>query len=426
MGFISNVAGTISDSINSELNDQFLESFKTDSLGQKILVKRAYKQNSKGFSQGSSDIITAGSKVLVPEGTYALMIDNGKIVDSALTPGLYTWENSSSASVLSGNMKGVMVDVFDRFRFAGEVTKCQKIYYVNGLEILDQTSNKPITVPYPDPVYGNLYFTFRITFSFRIVDPVRFFKKTGKETTVEYFMGSPYHPKQPFLEVQDHMEEALNLCATRDKIPFPQLISNKSKIKDAVNEVINRLWYEDRGMVIESIALTGLTLDEASRQRVEQFDSAKIFADDPAALNALVALGLTEAAKSAASNSAGAAVGFAGVGMASGFAGNMANGYQAPTPVPAPAVTNAAPPMPVAPAAPAPVYTAPAPAPVYTAPTPAPAPAPAVVNTAPAPAPAPQVISGPDSCPFCGTPLPLNARLEKCPACCADIRSYYS
>lgn len=389
MGFISNVAGTISDSINSELNDQFLESFKTDSLGQKILVKRAYKQNSKGFNQGSNDIITAGSKVLVPEGTYALMIDNGKIVDSALTPGLYTWENSSSASVLSGNMKGVMVDVFDRFRFAGEVTKCQKIYYVNGLEILDQTSNKPITVPYPDPVYGNLYFTFRITFSFRIVDPVRFFKKTGKETTVEYFMGSPYHPKQPFLEVQDHMEEALNLCATRDKIPFPQLISNKSKIKDAVNEVINRLWYEDRGMVIESIALTHLTLDEASRQRVEQFDSAKIFADDPAALNALVALGLTEASKLAASNSAGAGVGFAGVGMAGSFAGNIGAGMNAP----------------------APSYTP-------TAPTAPSAPAPATAPAAPA-------FTGPETCPFCGTPLP-NMRLDKCPACIADIRPYYS
>ena len=396
MGFISNVTGVISDSISSELNDQYLESFRTDSLGQKILVKRAYKQNSKGFNQGSNDIITAGSKVLVPEGTYALMIDNGKIVDSALTPGLYTWENSSSASVLSGNMKGVMVDVFDRFRFAGEVTKCQKIYYVNGLEILDQTSNKPITVPYPDPVYGNLYFTFRITFSFRIVDPVRFFKKTGKETTVEYFMGSPYHPKQPFLEVQDHMEEALNLCATRDKIPFPQLISNKSKIKDAVNEVINRLWYEDRGMVIESIALTHLTLDEASRQRVEQFDSAKIFADDPAALNALVALGLTEAAKSAASNSAGAAVGFAGVGMAGSFAGNIGAGMNAPAP-------SYTPTAPTAPSAPAPAYTA----------------------TAPATAPAAPAFICPETCPFCGTPLP-NMRLDKCPACIADIRPYYS
>ena len=116
MGFISNITGVISDSISSELKDQYLESFRTDSLGQDKLVKRAYKQNTRGFNQGSSDVISAGSKVLVPEGTYALMIDNGKIADVVTEPGLYTWENSSSGSIMSGGMKSVLGDAFDRFR----------------------------------------------------------------------------------------------------------------------------------------------------------------------------------------------------------------------------------------------------------------------------------------------------------------------
>ena len=410
MGFISNVTGVISDSITSELNDQYLESFRTDSLGQEYLVKRAHKQNSRGFNQGSKDVISAGSKVLVPEGTYALMIDNGKIVDTVSTPGLYTWENSSSASIFSGGVKGVMGDAFDRFRFAGEITKEQKIYYVNGLEIMNMTGNKPISVPYPDPFYGNLYFTFRITFSFRIVDPVRFFKKVGKETKVSDFMGSPALPKMPYIEVQDHMEEALNRCAVKGKVPFPQLIANKTIVKDAVNEALTKKWYEERGMIIESIALVGLTLDKESRERVEKFDSAKLFADDPAALNALVALGLTDAAKAAASNPAGAGVGFAGVGMAGNFGASPAPTYStAPAPTYAPA--------PSAPA-PTPTYTPVA----NTAPAPTYAPAP----TAPvAPAPAAPAFTGPEFCPFCGTPLP-NRRLDNCPACIADIRSYYS
>ena len=369
MGFISNVTGALADSINSELNDQYLESFRTDSLGQETLVKRAYRQNARGFNQGSSDIITAGSKVLVPEGTYALMIDNGQIVDSVSKPGMYTWENSSSKSVLSGGVKSVMADAFDRFRFAGEITKSQKIYFVNALEIMNQTCDEYLNVPYPDPVYGNLYFKFRIMFSFRIVDPVRFFKCTGKDTSVSSFMGTSYRPKMPFLEVLDHMEEVLNICGTRDKVPFPQLLSNKSKLKDAVNEAVSKLWLEKRGMVVESIALTDLTLDEASRSRVEQFDSAKIFADDPDALKALVALGFTEAMKSAASNPAGAVGGFAGLGMAGTVSGNMQNGN------PAIGVQN---------------------------------------------------VTGPETCPFCGTPLPLQRVLEYCPACNADIRSYYS
>ena len=171
-------------------------------------------------------------------------------------------------------------------------------------------------------------------------------------------------PKQPFLEVQDHMEETLNRCATRDKIPFPKLLSNKSILKDHVNETVSKLWQEQRGMVIESIALVDLTLDEKSRARVEQFDSAKVFSEDPASLNALVALGFTDAMKAAASNPAGAMTGFAGVGMANSFAGNTAT-----------------------------------------------------INT--------QSFEGLESCPFCGSSLNSGVIFEYCPACNADIRSYY-
>lgn len=312
MGFIK----TVADSISSEIKDQYLEVFRTDSLSQDILVKRARPKNTNGHNKGSSDVISAGSKIIVPEGTYAIMLDNGKIVDSITEPGLYTWGDSSSGSVMSGRLKNVMADAFDRFRFAGEVTKIQRLYYINGLEIMNQTSNEFLSVPYPDPFYGNLYFKFKIMFSFRIIDPVKFFHCTGKDTTVSDFMGSSALPKTPFLEIKDHMEEALNLCATRDKVPFPKLISNKSRLKDAVNEVVSKQWLENRGMIVESMALNDLTLDAASRARVEQFDSAKVFADDPEALKALYVLGLTEAMNTAAGNPAGAMTGLAGLAMA--------------------------------------------------------------------------------------------------------------
>ena len=320
MGFIK----TLSDSISSSVKDQYLETFRTESLGQELLVKRAYPVNKSGRNQGSSDIISAGSKIIVPEGAYAVMLDNGKIIDSITEPGMYSWDNSSSGSVLSGKMKSFAGDVFDRFRFAGEVTKIQRLYYINGLEIMNQSSLDYISCPYPDPFYGNLYFKFKITFSFRIVDPARFFKCTGKETKVYDFMGSPASPKTPFLEIKDHMSEALNLCATRDKVPFPKLISNKSRLKDAVNEVVSKLWLENRGMIVESMALNDLTLDAASRARVETFDNAKVFSDDPEALKALVVLGFTDALNKAAGNSSGAAAGLAGLGMVNAVSGNMA------------------------------------------------------------------------------------------------------
>ena len=125
-------------------------------------------------------------------------------------------------------------------------------------------------------------------------------------------------------------------------------------------------------MVVESIAIVDLTLDEKSRQRVEQFDSAKVFADDPAALGALVALGLTEAAQLAASNPAGAVGGFAGIGMA-----NAITQYASPD------------------------------EPLATAKELADSGITDVLET----------------CPFCGTPLPSGLPPEHCPACYADLRA---
>ena len=199
MGFISNIAGTLSESISSEIKDQYLDAFRTDSLGQTMLVKRAYRLNTNGRNQGNIDIIPSGSKVIVPEGAYALMTDGGQVVDCVTSPGLYTWENSSSGSVFSGGLGSVIGDAFDRFKFAGEITKIQKIFFVNALEIMNQTCNDYLNVPYPDQFFGILYFKFKITFSFRIVDPVKFFKLTGRDTSVYDFMGSPSSPKMPFL-----------------------------------------------------------------------------------------------------------------------------------------------------------------------------------------------------------------------------------
>ena len=72
MGFIRNVAGAISDSVRSEVKDQYLEAFRTDSLGQNMLVKRAYRLNNTGRNKGGIDVISSGSQILVPEGAYAL------------------------------------------------------------------------------------------------------------------------------------------------------------------------------------------------------------------------------------------------------------------------------------------------------------------------------------------------------------------
>ena len=101
MGLISlikNVAGTTFDSISSQIQDQYLEFFTQDSLGQEILVKKGANKMEKGRNKGNSEVISNGSVINVPEGCFCLLVNNGEIVDVVSDAGAYKWDTSTAPS----------------------------------------------------------------------------------------------------------------------------------------------------------------------------------------------------------------------------------------------------------------------------------------------------------------------------------------
>ena len=99
MGLISlikNVAGTTFDSISSQIQDQYLEFFTQDSLGQEILVKKGANKMEKGRNKGNSEVISNGSVINVPEGCFCLLVNNGEIVDVVSDAGAYKWDTSTT------------------------------------------------------------------------------------------------------------------------------------------------------------------------------------------------------------------------------------------------------------------------------------------------------------------------------------------
>ena len=81
---------------------------------------------------------------------------------------------------------------------------------------------------------------------------------------------------------------------------------------------------QNRGIVVEAVAIGGVTPDDKSRARIEQVDTAKLYGQDANALAAQVALGQTEAMKAAGANANGAVNGFMGMGMMGAVGGNNA------------------------------------------------------------------------------------------------------
>jgi membrane protease subunit (stomatin/prohibitin family) len=331
--FAGNVVGVAGSVVTSAISDQYLEFFTCDSLGQDILVREGAIKMEKGKNKGSSEVISNGSIVAVPEGTACLLVDGGRIVDAVMEAGYYKWDNSSSPSILANtnvgeNAKAIVKDAWDRFRMGGEIPKQQRVYFVNMLELRDQNFGTASPVPYPDPEYRNIYIRLNGTFSYRIQDPVTFFKNCagnvkGEFTSAE-FMGTPPKPQQPRIEFLDHITEALNMLAAQDRVMYSLIDSNRSKLRNRMQECLDEDWLQNRGIVVEAVAIGGVTPDDKSRERIEQVDTAKLYGQDANALAAQVALGQTEAMKAAGANANGAVNGFMGMGMMGAVGGNNA------------------------------------------------------------------------------------------------------
>ena len=335
MGLISNVMGAIGDSVSSVVADQYTEFFTCDSLGQNVLVRQGARRMQKGHNKGDVEVINNGAMIAVPEHTACLMVDNGKVVDFTIQPGMYTWDSSSAPTVFAGNdgfldaAKKLVSETWTRMKMGGEIATQQRIYFVNMLEMRDQKYGTPTALPYHDPEYRNIYIRLNGVFSYTIKDPVKFFQTQVGNIQGEYtnaqFMGTPADPKQPRIEFMDNFSEVLNKCGSIDKIMFADLPSNQGKLRTYMQDALDEEWLKNRGVVISSVAIGGITPDDKSRERIEQVDQSKMFGADPNALAAQAVLGQTQAMNTAAGNANGAVNGLMGMGMVGGM-GQMGGG----------------------------------------------------------------------------------------------------
>ena len=123
----------------------------------------------------------------------------------------------------------------------------------------------------------------------------------------------------------DNFSEVLNKCGSIDKIMFADLPSNQGKLRTYMQDALDEEWLKNRGVVISSVAIGGITPDDKSRERIEQIDQSKMFGSDPNALAAQAVLGQTQAMNTAAGNANGAVNGLMGMGMVGGM-GQMGGG----------------------------------------------------------------------------------------------------
>lgn len=316
----------LTSAVGSVAKDQWLEYFACESMDNDTLIQRGVKI-SKGNNKGSTDIISNGSIISVNEGQVAIIVSDGKIVEFTAEPGAFKWDTSTEPSLFCGGFFRGLVDSFKkvgtRFAFGGDTAKIQRVYYVNVKEIMGNKFGTSTPMPYDDPYYKTaLYIRYFGQYSFRITDPLIFYAALAGNVTDTYTRSQLESMATD--EFMTALDTSLALCA-QDGIKFSQLPVKQREIAKFMSETLDEEWTQRRGVQIVSVAITKVTPDDKSRERIELFDT-NVMHSDPNAMAGGLAYAQMQAMQNAAKNEGGAMTGFLGLGMASNVMGGAMSG----------------------------------------------------------------------------------------------------
>ena len=292
-------------------------------------------------TKASENVITNGSKILVPEGYGLLLMEQGAITGFAAEPGGYEWnsESQDSQGIFSGDgfVSPLIKTSWERFKFGGRPQSQQMAFFVNLKELPNNRFGTQSEI-YWDDAYMNAQVgaITRGTYTLKIVDPILFVKNWVPATYLQPGMDFDFTDidndaaAQLFNEVVGSLAPAFSMYTNdpakgnritklqQDSIGFAQSLSA------AVEG--NYQWRTDRGIEIVKTAIIAIEYDENTRELLKNVQRADALSGGRgnSNLQASVAAGFE-----AAGDNAGGA-GLIGMGMAAGATG--LGGLQQPVP----------------------------------------------------------------------------------------------
>ncbi len=326
MGLIKAAVGAL----GGTLGDSWKEAVHCQAMSNSVILRTGTKmhQNSGRTSntKGTENVISNGSSILVEENTCMLTLDNGKITNVVTEPGSYTLDNSSAPSIFAGQIKDSAKDFIKRFTYGGTPSYEQRVVYINLQKLPGIRFGTSAPVPYFDPKYNtSIDLRFFGTFEIQIPDAeyaVRFYQEvaskgvlSGDMTVSSIFDSNQY--KQEFIQA---MTEALGMLSTQGV--FYSMISTRlTELTDNVQAATVGNW-QQRGFMVTNIGMGAPTLTEESKKLLGDRLKADTMLD-PNVQQAMMAGSVARGIESAASNEAGAMMGFMGMNMAQQTGGNI-------------------------------------------------------------------------------------------------------
>lgn len=280
-------------------------------------------------TSGSSNIISNGSKIVVPEGYGLLLFQDGKITGFAAEPGGYEWRSDdlNSQSIFAGDklVSALIMQSWERFKFGGQPGSQQAAFFVSLKELPDNRFGTQSEIYWDDAFLNTQVGAItRGSYTLKIVDPILFVKNFVPATYLQVgrvFDFSDFDnaaASQLFNEVVASLAPAFSLYTNdpgkgnrisriqQDTVGFARSLS------EAVEQAYQ--WKSDRGLAITKTAIVSIEYDANTRELLKTVQRADALsgARGNSNLQASVAQGIQSAGEHSG------AAGLVGIGMATG------------------------------------------------------------------------------------------------------------
>ena len=323
MGLLKALMG----SVGGTLADQWKEYFYCDSMPEDVMAVKGKKRVSgRSANRENDNIITNGSVIAVADGQAMMIVDQGKVVEFTAEPGEFTYDASSEPTIFCGDLGTGIMETFKtvgkRFTFGGEKAKDQRVYYFNLKELVGSKYGTPSPVPFR-VVDRNIGLDWEISvrcfgeYSFHICDPLLFYTNVCGNITEDYTRDRL--EGQMKTELLTALQPAFARISEMG-IRYSSLPAHTMELADILNQVLSKKWRELRGIEIVSFGVSSIKASEEDEKMLKDMQRTAVFSNpNMAAAYDVMARG--DAMKAAASNTAGAATGFMGMGMAQNMGG---------------------------------------------------------------------------------------------------------
>lgn len=330
MGFIKAFAGAIGGTFADQWKD-FLVPMPgvPATAGIYPAVLQSTNAGRGSNTKGSDNIISNGSKILVPEGTGLITMQDGAITGCITEPGgfIFSSDDPNAQSIFAGDgiIAPLIKQSWERFKFGGQPGSNQMAFYVNLKEIPNNRFGTQSEI-YWDDAYLNAQVgaITRGTYTLKIVDPILFIKNfvpanyLSDGGVFDFADMDNDAGTQLFNEVVSSLSAAFSNYTNDpnkgnritkiqgDQIGFAQSLSKA--VEDGYQ------WKSDRGLEIVKVAIQAIEYDEDTKKLLS--DVKKADALSGARGNSFMQQSVARGFQAAGENGGGAAnMAFMGMGM---------------------------------------------------------------------------------------------------------------